>query len=149
MQAPRFSPKISLIEMAPCPAPHSGFLGRPALPCLSSQTDTAVALIYRIYTYKPLLGEYLFWNIPAGTGSRVQSWLLVGRRQVYIPSFEIWMVLVWSSYQISLKFFILGSYWYQFLKKKFMPCRYWWYCDQKTRVQRILQTHTLSTTDPA
>jgi hypothetical protein len=37
MQVPRFSPRISLIEMAPRPAPHSGCPGRPALPlpCLS------------------------------------------------------------------------------------------------------------------
>jgi hypothetical protein len=37
MQVPRFSPRISLIEMAPRAAPHSGCPGRPALPlpCLS------------------------------------------------------------------------------------------------------------------
>jgi hypothetical protein len=37
------------------------------------------------------------------------------------------MALVWSSYQISLKIFILGSYWHQIFFKNFMPCRYWWY----------------------
>ncbi len=35
MQVPRFSPKISLIEMAPPAAPHSGCPGRPAMPCPS------------------------------------------------------------------------------------------------------------------
>ncbi len=39
MQVPRFSPRISLIEMAPRPAPRSGCPGRPALPCLSPQID--------------------------------------------------------------------------------------------------------------
>ncbi len=33
MQVPRFSPRISLIEMAPRPAPHSGCSSRPAPPC--------------------------------------------------------------------------------------------------------------------
>jgi hypothetical protein len=33
MQVPRVSPRISLIEMAPRPAPRSGCPGRPALPC--------------------------------------------------------------------------------------------------------------------
>ncbi len=33
MQVPRFSPRISLIEMAPRAAPHSGCPGRPAMPC--------------------------------------------------------------------------------------------------------------------
>jgi hypothetical protein len=32
MQVPRFSPRISLIEMAPRPTPRSGCPGRPALP---------------------------------------------------------------------------------------------------------------------
>jgi hypothetical protein len=31
MQVPRFSPRISLIEMAPRPVPRSGCPGRPAL----------------------------------------------------------------------------------------------------------------------
>jgi len=34
MQVPRFPPRISLIEMAPRPAPCSGCPGHPALPCL-------------------------------------------------------------------------------------------------------------------
>ncbi len=65
MQVPRFSPRISLIEMAPRVAPRSGCPGRPTLPCfvchqlhreqavtgrifqaLPTQTDTTVALIY-------------------------------------------------------------------------------------------------------
>jgi len=33
MQVPRFSPRISLIEMAPRPAPRNGYPGRSALPC--------------------------------------------------------------------------------------------------------------------
>ncbi len=33
MQVPRFSPRISLIEMAPRPAPRSGCPARPARPC--------------------------------------------------------------------------------------------------------------------
>jgi hypothetical protein len=33
MQVPQFSPRISLIEMAPRPAPRSSCPGRPALPC--------------------------------------------------------------------------------------------------------------------
>jgi len=33
MQVPWFSPTISLIEMAPRPAPRTGCHGRPALPC--------------------------------------------------------------------------------------------------------------------
>jgi len=41
MQVPRFSPRISLIEMAPHKAPHSGCPAlpcpAPALPCLSPQ----------------------------------------------------------------------------------------------------------------
>ncbi len=39
MQVPRFSPRISLIEMAPRPAPRSGCPSRPALPCLSPHTN--------------------------------------------------------------------------------------------------------------
>jgi len=39
MQVPWFSPRISLIEMAPCLTPRSGYPGRPAVPCLSPQTD--------------------------------------------------------------------------------------------------------------
>jgi hypothetical protein len=35
MQVPRFSPRISLIEMAPRAAPPQLLPGRPALPCLS------------------------------------------------------------------------------------------------------------------
>jgi hypothetical protein len=77
MQVPRFSPRISLIEMAPRAAPHSGCPGRPALPLpslspapqgtgsdwknlpgtaqfLSTQTDgrtdTMFAFIYKIGT---------------------------------------------------------------------------------------------------
>ncbi len=42
MQVPRFSPRISLIEMAPRPAPRSGCPGRPALPCLSPQTGNGL-----------------------------------------------------------------------------------------------------------
>ncbi len=42
MQVPWFSPRISLIEMAPHPAPRSGCPGRLALPCLSPQTDRAI-----------------------------------------------------------------------------------------------------------
>ncbi len=38
MQVLRFSPRISLIKMAP----RSGCPGRLALPCLSPQTDRAV-----------------------------------------------------------------------------------------------------------
>jgi hypothetical protein len=71
MQVPRFSPGISLIEMAPRAAPHSGCPGRPALPLpclspapqrtgsdwknlpgtaqfLSTQTDTMFAFIYKM-----------------------------------------------------------------------------------------------------
>ncbi len=69
MQVPRFSPRISLIEMAPSAAPHSGYPGRPALPlpcpvcyqlhreravigkifqALPIQTNTTVALIYKM-----------------------------------------------------------------------------------------------------
>ncbi len=74
MQVPRFSPRISLIEMAPHPAPSAAALAAPpcptpALPCLSpqtnrhhkeravtgrifqtlpTQTNTTVVLIYRI-----------------------------------------------------------------------------------------------------
>ncbi len=44
MQVPRFSRRISLIEMAPCPVPHSGCPGRPALPCLSPQTGNGLPL---------------------------------------------------------------------------------------------------------
>jgi hypothetical protein len=70
MQVPRFSPRISLIEMALRATPRSSCPGRPALPpprrllqaasksservsalaalpCLLPQTDTAVALIYK------------------------------------------------------------------------------------------------------
>ncbi len=71
MQVPRFSPRISLIEMAPRAAPRNGCLGRPTLPlpclvchqlhrewavtgrifqALPTQTDTTVALIYKIIT---------------------------------------------------------------------------------------------------
>jgi len=39
MQVPQFSPRISLIEMAPHPAPRSRCPGRLALPCLSPQTN--------------------------------------------------------------------------------------------------------------
>jgi hypothetical protein len=65
MQVPRFSPRISLIEMAPRAGPHSGC---PAMPCLSpapqgmgsdwknypifvhtdGRTDTMFAFIYKI-----------------------------------------------------------------------------------------------------
>jgi hypothetical protein len=67
MQVPRFSPRISLIEMAPRAAPRSGCLGRPTLPCpvchqlhrewavlerifqaLPTKRNTTVALIYKI-----------------------------------------------------------------------------------------------------
>jgi hypothetical protein len=74
MQVPRFSPRISLIEMAPRTAPRSGYPSRPAMPCpalplpypvchqvhrergvtgrifqaLPTQTNTTVALIYKI-----------------------------------------------------------------------------------------------------
>jgi len=70
MHVPRFSPRISLIEMAPRAAPRSSCPGRPALHCLSptpqgtgsdwknlpdttqflsTQTDTTMfALIYKI-----------------------------------------------------------------------------------------------------
>jgi hypothetical protein len=69
MQVPQFSPRISLIEMAPRATPHSGCLGHPALPCLSpapqgtgsdwkkflgnaqfvsTQMDTMFAFIYKI-----------------------------------------------------------------------------------------------------
>jgi len=41
MQVLRFSPRISLIEMAPRPAPRNGCPGRPAGPvCHHRQTDT-------------------------------------------------------------------------------------------------------------
>ncbi len=65
MQVPRFSPRISLIEMAPRAAPHSGCPGRPvchelhreragtgrifqALPnfCLHRQTDGQTVCFY-------------------------------------------------------------------------------------------------------
>ncbi len=79
MQVPRFSPRISLIEMAPRAAPHSGCPGRPAMPCPvchqlhregavtgrifqalpnfcpHRQTDTMFAFIYKILTFHPLL----------------------------------------------------------------------------------------------
>ncbi len=68
MQVPRFSLRISLIEMTPRLAPCSGCPGRPALPYLvchhrqtpqgtgsdwknlpgTAHTDTIVALIYRM-----------------------------------------------------------------------------------------------------
>jgi len=55
MQVPRFSPRISLIEMAPRPAPRSGYPSRPALPlpcpvCHHRQIDrqTPLLLLYII-----------------------------------------------------------------------------------------------------
>jgi len=42
MHVPRFSPRISLIEMAPRSAPRNGCPGRPALPCLSPQTGNGL-----------------------------------------------------------------------------------------------------------
>jgi hypothetical protein len=60
MQVPRFSPRISLIEMAPRLAPRSGCPGRPALalpcPCPVTNTQThrhtdMFALIYRTSGY--------------------------------------------------------------------------------------------------
>jgi len=50
MQGPRFSPRISFIEMAPRLAPAAAALA--ALPCLSSQTDRhhrEQAMIGRIF----------------------------------------------------------------------------------------------------
>jgi hypothetical protein len=57
MQVPRFSPRISLIEMAPRPAPAAAALPypAPALPCLSPQTDRhrERAVIGRIFQALP------------------------------------------------------------------------------------------------
>jgi len=63
MQVPRFSPRISLIEMAPRPAPRSGCPGHPApaLPCPvchHRQTDTTMfALICKIEHYTFIFTE--------------------------------------------------------------------------------------------
>jgi hypothetical protein len=54
MQVPRFSRRISLIEMAPRAAPHSGCPGRPALPCpVCHQLHKERAVIGRIFQALP------------------------------------------------------------------------------------------------
>jgi hypothetical protein len=65
MQVPRFSPRISLIKMAPraalaaaalaalpclSPAPHGTSSDWKNLPSIVTQTDTTVALIYKMQT---------------------------------------------------------------------------------------------------
>ncbi len=68
MQVPRFSPRISLIEMAPCAAPHSGCLGRSALPCpcpalFVTDRQTPLLLLYIRLTNKELENELKLNNL--------------------------------------------------------------------------------------
>ncbi len=69
MQVPWFSPRISLIEMAPRPAPRSGCPGRPALPvCHHRQIDTTMfaLTIDQLHKERAVIGR-IFQALPTQT----------------------------------------------------------------------------------